>query len=46
MLDKIKNIVKDIQPTTWILIAVGVLAGIVLIAVSQHAPTVPAEIVK
>jgi hypothetical protein len=46
MLDKIKNIIKDIQPTTWILIAVGVLAAIVLIAVSQHAPTVPAEVVK
>jgi len=46
MLDNIKNIVKDISPTTWIVIAVGVLAGIVLIAVSQHAPTVPAEIVK
>ena len=46
MLDKIKNIVKDIQPITWILIAVGVLAAVVLIAASQHAPAVPTEIVK
>ena len=46
MLNKIKQFVKDIQPITWVLIAVGVLAAVVLIAASQHTPVVPTEIVK
>lgn len=48
MLNKIKKFVKDIPPTTWVVIAVGVLAAVVLVAVSQHtpAPAVPTDTVK
>ena len=37
MLDKIKNFVKSVSSTTWLVIAVGVLAAIVLTWVSSHA---------
>ena len=30
MIEKIKNFVKAITPTTWILIGVGVVAGLIL----------------
>jgi hypothetical protein len=30
MLEKIKKFVKSITPTTWILIGIGVVAGLVL----------------
>ena len=49
MLNKIKKFVKDIQPTTWILIAVGVLAAVILVSVtecSRAAVPVPTETVK
>ena len=43
MLNKIKQFVKDIQPTTWILIAVGVLAAVILVSVTEcsRAAAVP-----
>jgi len=37
MLDEIKNFVKSVSSTTWLVIAVGVLAAIVLSWVSSHA---------
>jgi hypothetical protein len=37
MLDKIKNFVKSVSSTTWIVVAVGVLALVVLSWVSSHA---------
>ena len=37
MFDKIKNFVKSVSSTTWLVIAVGVLAAIVLTWVSSHA---------
>jgi tRNA isopentenyl-2-thiomethyl-A-37 hydroxylase MiaE len=37
MLDKIKNFVKSVSSTTWIVVAVGVLAIVVLSWVSSHA---------
>ena len=37
MLDKIKNFVKNVSSTTWILVAVGVLAVIVFTWVNSHA---------
>jgi hypothetical protein len=37
MLDKIKNFVKSVSSTTWIVVAVGVLAFVVLSWVSSHA---------
>ena len=37
MLDKIKNFVKSVSSTTWIIVAVGVLALVVLSWVSSHA---------
>lgn len=49
MLNKIKKFVKDIPPTTWILIAVGVFAAVVLVSVtecSRAAVPVPTEIAK
>jgi len=36
MLNKIKQFIKDIQPTTWILIAVGVLAAVILVSVTER----------
>jgi hypothetical protein len=37
MLDKIKNFVKSVSSTTWIVIAVGVVAFVLLSWVSSHA---------
>ena len=37
MLDKIKNFVKSVSSTTWIVVSVGVLALVVLSWVSSHA---------
>lgn len=37
MLDKIKNFVKSVSSTTWILVAVGVLAVVVFTWASSHA---------
>ena len=37
MIDKIKNFVKNVSSTTWILVAVGVLAVIVFTWASSHA---------
>jgi len=37
MLDKIKNFVKSVSSTTWIVIAVGVIAAIILTWVSSNA---------
>jgi len=37
MLENIKNFVKSVSSTTWLVIAVGVLAAIVLSWVSSHA---------
>jgi len=37
MFDKIKNFVKSVSSTTWLVIAVGVFAAIVLTWVSSHA---------
>ena len=37
MLDKIKNFVKSVSSTTWIVVAVGVLAFALLSWVSSHA---------
>jgi hypothetical protein len=37
MLDKIKNFVKSVSSTTWIVVAVGVVAFILLTWVSSHA---------
>jgi tRNA isopentenyl-2-thiomethyl-A-37 hydroxylase MiaE len=37
MLENIKNFVKSVSSTTWIVLAVGVLAVIVLSWVSSHA---------
>jgi predicted DNA-binding protein with PD1-like motif len=37
MLENIKNFVKSVSSTTWLVIAVGVLAAIVLTWVSSHA---------
>jgi len=37
MLDKIKNFVKSVSSTTWLVIAVGVVAAILLTWVSSHA---------
>jgi len=36
MLNKIKQFVKDISPTTWIVIAVGVLAAVILVSVTER----------
>jgi predicted DNA-binding protein with PD1-like motif len=36
MLDNIKNFVKSVSSTTWLVIAVGVFAAIVLTWVSSH----------
>lgn len=38
MIDKIKKFVKSVSSTTWILVAVGVLAVIVFTWASSHAP--------
>jgi hypothetical protein len=35
MLDKIKNFVKSVSSTTWIVVAVGVLAVVILTLSSQ-----------
>jgi hypothetical protein len=35
MLDKIKNFVKSVSSTTWIIVAVGVLAVVILTLASQ-----------
>ena len=37
MLDNIKNFVKSVSSTTWIVVAVGVVAAILLTWVSSHA---------
>ena len=37
MIDKIKNFVKNVSSTTWILVAVGVLAVIVFTWANSHA---------
>jgi hypothetical protein len=37
MLDKIKNFVKSVSSTTWIVLAVGVIDAILLTWVSNHA---------
>jgi hypothetical protein len=37
MFDKIKNFVKSVSSTTWLVIAVGVVAAILLTWVSSHA---------
>ena len=37
MLEKIKNFVKSVSSTTWIVVAVGVFALVVLTWVSSHA---------
>jgi len=37
MLDKIKNFVKSVSSTTWILVAVGVIAVIGFSLVKSHA---------
>jgi len=37
MLDNIKNFVKSVTPITWILVAVGVLAVVVLTLSATHA---------
>jgi len=37
MLENIKNFVKSVSSTTWIVIAVGVVAAILLSWVSSHA---------
>ena len=37
MLDKIKNFVQSVSPTTWLLVGVGVLAFVVLSWVSSHS---------
>jgi hypothetical protein len=39
MLDNIKNFVKSVSSTTWLVIAVGVFAAIVLTWVSSHDKT-------
>jgi len=39
MLDKIKNFVKSVSSTTWIIVAVGVLAVVILsLASGTKAP--------
>jgi len=35
MLDKIKNFVKSVSSTTWIVVAVGVLAVVILTLASR-----------
>ena len=37
MLDKIKNFVKSVSSTTWLVVGVGVVAFILLTWVSSHA---------
>ena len=40
MLDKIKNFVKSVSSTTWIIVAVGVLAVVILsLASGTKAPS-------
>ena len=36
MLDKIKNFVKSVSSTTWIIVAVGVLA-VVILTLASHS---------
>jgi hypothetical protein len=43
MLDKIKNFVKSVSPTTWIVVAIGVVALVVLW--NTWAPPAPVEAV-
>ncbi len=40
MLDKIKNFVKSVSSTTWIILGVGVVAVVVLWAASGHSKPV------
>jgi len=48
MIDKIKNFVKNVSSTTWILVAVGVLAVIVFTWAGSHAkdPVAPKPAVQ
>ena len=37
MLEKIKNFVQNLTPTTWILVGVGVFAFVLLTWLSSHS---------